>query len=104
MRYEEMIENWTSKIEKSNSAYDEARIVEQWSMDFLNRAGWNEIVEDTINETEEYFDNELEKLKEKLSEVEKNEHQEIIKHIHRLMKEDKDIGFNVSTGVVRDKK
>ena len=58
-----MIENWTSKIEKSNSACDEARIVEQWSMDFLNRAGWNEIVEDTINETEEYFDNELEKLK-----------------------------------------
>tara|TARA_Y100000996_G_scaffold384309_1_gene340929 strand:- start:245 stop:415 length:171 start_codon:yes stop_codon:yes gene_type:complete len=43
-----MIENWTSKIEKSNSAYDEARIVEQWSMDFLNRAGWNEIVEDTL--------------------------------------------------------
>ncbi len=35
-------------LERSSSADDEARIVEQWSMDFVNRAGWDKIVEDTL--------------------------------------------------------
>ena len=97
------IDYWTSKIEKSNNTYDEARVVEQWSKDFNDRTDW------IWGEDEDYLDEEdmikhVEKFNEKLTEDEREEQEELKKHAQRIRIEDKDIQHNVQAGIVRDKK
>ena len=105
------IDYWTSKIEKSNNTYDEARVVEQWSKDINDRTewAWNEIdkdmtEDDFIDQREEVFNEQMEKFDELLTEEEKNEGEEIKKNAQRLRLKDEDIVHNISAGIVRDKK
>ena len=97
------IDYWTSKIEKSNNIYDEARVVEQWSRDFNNRTDW------IWGKDEDYLDEEdmmehVEKFNEQLTEDEREEQEELKKHAQRIRIEDKDIQHNVQAGIVRDKR
>jgi len=70
---------------------------------------WNEIdkdmtEDDFINQKEEVFNEQMEKVDELLTEEEKNESEEIKKHAQRLRLKDEDIAHNIGAGIVRDKK